>query len=108
MAVENTDHTGRALARHILPVSATMVGVCTTLIGLVRVVEVHSGPSHVDEYTAVVALLFLASAMASYISIRYASRPQVSRKCEDFADYVFIVGLVAIALIGLLFAYEVI
>ena len=35
MAVENSDYTGRALARHILPVSATMVGVCTTLIGLV-------------------------------------------------------------------------
>jgi hypothetical protein len=106
--VENSDHTGRALARHILPVSATMVGVCTTLIGLVRVVEVHSGPSHVDEYTAIVALLFLASAMSSYISIRFAGRPRISRKCEDFADYVFVVGLVAIALIGLLFAYEVI
>lgn len=54
------------------------------------------------------ALLFLASAMASYISIRYADRPRLSRQCEDVADYVFIVGLVAIALIGLLFAYEVI
>ncbi|MGH6740581.1 MAG: hypothetical protein ACREDY_16405, partial [Bradyrhizobium sp.] len=57
----------RALSKHILPSSGTMIGVCATLIGLVKLAEVHIGPSRVDEYTALASLLFLASAIASYI-----------------------------------------
>ena len=38
------------LSRHILPVSATLMGVCVTLVGLVKVVEAKIGSSHVDEY----------------------------------------------------------
>ncbi len=59
-----TDHQGqlrvsRELSRHILPTSATMIGICTTFIGLVKLAEARIGPSHVDEYAALAALLFL-------------------------------------------------
>ena len=33
----------RALSRHILPTSATMIGICTTFIGLVKVAESKMG-----------------------------------------------------------------
>ena len=33
-----------------------MVGICTTLIGLVKIVENRIGPSHVDEYGGLAAL----------------------------------------------------
>lgn len=91
---------------HILPCAATLLGVCATLIGLVKVVEGRIGPSRVDEYAALAGLVFLGSAIASYVSIRHQDRPKLSRRCEIVADQCFMVGLVAIMVIALLFAYE--
>lgn len=96
----------KALAQHILPTSGTMIGICTTLIGLVKVIEGRIGPSRVDEYAACASLLFLVSAVTSYLSIRYAHRLKFSKSLEVVADYFFLVGLLAITAIGLLFAYE--
>ncbi len=96
----------KELSRHILPTSATMIGICTTFIGLVKVVESRMGPSHVDEYAAVAALLFLVSATSSYLSIRYATLTGLSERCERIADTLFLAGLVGISVIAMLFAYE--
>ena len=85
-----------------------MIGVCTTLIGLVKLAEAKHGSSHVDEYAALTAVTFLASAMTSYLSIRYSDRPKLSARIEQFADTIFLCGLVAITLVATLFAYEVI
>src|ERR1700684_1245746 len=76
----------RSLSRHILPSSGTMVGVCVTLIGLVKIVETRTGPSRVDEYAALTTFLFLASAVASYISMRHPEHPRLSARCEMIAD----------------------
>jgi hypothetical protein len=96
------------LSSHILPVSATMIGVCATLIGLVKVAESKIGPSSVDEYAALASIMFLASALASYLSIRYSNRTRLSARIEQFADLIFLGGLVGITLVTTLFAYEVI
>lgn len=96
----------KTLAQHILPTSGTMVGICTTLIGLVKVVEGRIGPSRVDEYAGCASLLFLVSAITSYLSIRFANRLKLSRTLETVADQCFLFGLFGITLIGLLFAYE--
>ncbi|WP_347379597.1 hypothetical protein [Bradyrhizobium sp. STM 3843] len=85
-----------------------MIGVCATLIGLVKLAEAKLGPSHVDEYAALTAVIFLASALASYLSIRFSERPRVSARIERIADLIFLVGLVGITLVATLFAYEVI
>src|ERR1700759_2984851 len=98
----------RSLSKHILPSSGTMIGVCATLIGLVKLAEAHIGPSRVDEYAALASLLFLASAIASYISIRHPDRPRLSERSEAIADQCFLAGLIGIAIITLFFAYEVI
>jgi len=94
------------LSGHILPSAATMTGVCTTLIGLVKVVEAHIGPSHVDEYAGLISLLFVVSAITSYISLRYADSERAALRFERIADSCFIVGLLGLAIIALLFAYE--
>ena len=83
-------------------------GICTTLIGLVKIIEARIGPSHVDECGALIAGLFLVSALASYASIRTTARPPLSRRCERLADISFIVGLVSLTGVSLLFAYEVV
>src|SRR5215467_9270856 len=96
------------LASHILPVSATMIGVCVTLIGLVKLAEAKLGSSHVDEYAALVSIMFLTSALTSYLSIRYSQRPRLSVRIEQIADLIFLGGLIGITLVATLFAYEVI
>ena len=97
-----------ALSKHILPSSGTMIGVCATLIGLVKIMEPQIGPSRVDEYSAIASLFFLASAVASYTSMRKSQNRQLSERCESIADQCFLGGLVALTVIILFFAYEVI
>jgi hypothetical protein len=98
----------QSLSSHILPVSGTMIGVCTTLVGLAKVAEMRRGASRVDEYAAIAAITFLASALTSYLSIRYSSQAKISARIEQLADVIFLCGLVGITLVATLFAYEVI
>lgn len=97
---------GKELSLHILPTSATMIGICTTFIGLVKVAESTMGPGHVDEYAALAALLFLISATSSYLSIRFVNLIGLSEHCERIADMLFLAGLFSITIIAMLFAYE--
>jgi hypothetical protein len=108
MPETNPPPARQGLSRHILPNSGTMIGVATTLIGLVKIAEGRIGPSHVDEYAALAALVFLISAIASYISIRQSHHAKLSERLEVIADQSFLVGLAAISAIALLFAYEII
>ena len=108
MGDKRAEDDERSLSKHILPSSGTMIGVCATLIGLVKLAEVHIGPSRVDEYTALASMLFLASAIASYMSIRDPDQKETSERCEAIADRCFLAGLIGLPLITLLFDYEVI
>ena len=82
--------------------------VCATLIGLAKLAAIKHGTSHVDEYAAVVAVTFLASALTSYLSIRWSDRMRLSIRIEGIADTIFLCGLVGITVVATLFAYEVI
>jgi hypothetical protein len=53
-------------------------------------------------------VLFLVSTIASYLSIRSWDRGQGGVRLELVADVFFLVGLLAIAMVGFFFAYEVI
>lgn len=101
MAIEQ----GKA-RQHILPTAGTMLGICTTLIGLVKILEGRLGPSHVDEVGGLVGALFLFSALASYGAIRTESRVPLSRQLERVADACFLVGLLSLTGLSLMFAYE--
>lgn len=102
-----SDHVAADLARSILPSSGTMIGICTTLIGLVKINERTAGESQVDEYGALIAIAFLVSALLSYLSMRLAGhRPSLARKCERSADAIFLLGLVALVGLAATFAFE--
>ena len=96
------------LSNQILPNASTMIGVCVTAIGLVKLIEGRIGPSHVDEYAALTGLVFLFSAILSYASLRFDPDNPKAARLERIADIAFLVGLVALTGISLLFAYEVI
>jgi hypothetical protein len=109
-----TDNNGtacqsRSLSSHILPTSGTMIGVCATLIGLVKIAEAHIGPSRVDEYASLVSIPFLISALTSYMSMRYEEKSRrFSARCELIADQTFLLGLIGVTVISVFFAYEII
>ena len=96
-----------SLPKHILPAAGTMLGICTTLIGLVKVAEPHVGPLPADEYASLTALLFLGSAFASYASLRHRGGKGSRQRLEQGADIAFLLGLVCLAALSILFAYEV-
>lgn len=97
------------LSHHILPSASTMLGVCLTGIGLVKVAEAHLGSTRIDEYLALNAVCFLISCMCSYSSIRRNNRSAHTRdRLEQIADYFFMLGLVAMTFISILFAYEIV
>jgi hypothetical protein len=100
--------SGERLAFHILPNSAAMIGVCITTVGLVKIAEPHIGPSRVDVYCAFAALIFLVSAFCSYMALRFESLEKMSASLERVADASFMAGLLALTLVAMLFAYEVI
>ena len=90
------------LLSHILPTAATMVGVCITVIGLIKVVEGGSR-THLDEIIAVNALGFLVSAVLSYISLR---RETDTARIEAWADVLFIGSLCMLGLATVALAFE--
>jgi hypothetical protein len=80
-----------ALSTHILSVSGTLVGVCLTVIGLIRTVERLKGLQTVeDELLAIDSLTFLFAGLASYLALR--SRTQNGyRRLERIADAWFLI-----------------
>ncbi len=93
---------GDNMSKHILPTSATMIGVCMTVLSIG-----HLGPSGawrlaLDKLLAVDALAFLASAVLSFASIR---SPVHSARREAQAESLFLaaLGLLALAAVALAF-----
>jgi hypothetical protein len=91
------------LSSHILPVSATMIGVCMTVISVIQLAPKNSISSWADELLAVDSLFFLASTVLSYWSLRHQ---QDARKTERYADRFFILGMVIMVFVSFLVAFE--
>ena len=77
---------------HILSVSAAMVGVCLTVIGLIRIViTLGKFDTIADNLLAVAALIFLISCFCSYWALRTRGVRRMHR-LERIADAAFLVG----------------
>ena len=95
---------GRGLSAHILPTSATMIGVCMTVLSIGHLHE--GGPTRVvlDKLLAVDALVFLTSAVLSFVSMR--SRHHGPRH-ETWAELVFLIGLAILAIGAVALAFTI-
>ena len=100
----NTAHHGESrLADHILPSSATMIGMCMTVISLAHLIPQQSISRHVNEMLAFDSLLFLGSAMLSYFSIRH---PKKADKFERMADVIFLFAISLMVMVGFVVSFE--
>lgn len=82
---------------HIFTVSAAMVGVCLTVIGIMRIViTAQKEDSLADDFLAVDAVLFLISCVLSYWALRTRTARRMHR-VEKFADTIFLLALFMMA-----------
>jgi uncharacterized membrane protein YqjE len=92
---------------HIFTVSSAMVGVCLTVIGLIRVViTLGKADTLADDLLAGDALLFLVSCLLSYAALRSRSFRRMHRM-ERAADIVFIVAMIVMTTICGVITYAV-
>lgn len=95
------------IIRSVFSVSATMVGVCFTVIGILNVITANSKKTNLfDDFTAGDALLFLCACFISYIAMRTQDK---SRRLllEKTADIIFLVGLALMAMICCFIVYDI-
>ena len=84
-----------------------MVGVCLTVIGLIRVViTLGKADTVADDCLAVDALLFLISCLLSYWALRSRGLRRMHR-LERIADGIFIFAMIGMVAICALITYSV-
>lgn len=92
---------------HIFTVSAGMVGVCLTVIGLLRVViTLQTQENFADDLVSVDAIFFLISCLSSYWALRTRNKLRMHR-LENFADSVFIIAMLFMVMICLYIPYAI-
>ena len=93
---------------HIFTASAALVGVCLTVIGLIRVVVATLNVDTIaDDLLAADALLFLVSCLLAYWALRTRTTRRMYR-VERAADATFIVGLLLMTAICGVITYAII
>ena len=100
-------HLEQDICIHIFTVSSAMVGVCLTVIGLIRVViTLGRADTLADDFLAGDALLFLVSCLLSYWALRSRSVHRMHRM-ERVADAIFIIAMIGMVIICALIAYTI-
>ncbi len=84
-----------------------MIGVCMTVISIIKLVGMHSEQHQIAEILAINSLVYMGSAILSYISMRYGETSPVSVSMEKMADVTFMLGLTTTTAAGFMLAYEI-
>ena len=104
---DRENHLEQDICIHIFTVSSAMVGVCLTVIGLIRVViTLGKADTLADDCLAVDALLFLASCLLSYCALRSRGLGRMHR-IERIADGIFILAMIGMVVICTLITYSI-
>lgn len=94
----------KELSQHILTTSAQLVGICLTVISLVKALHIGHVGSILDKLLAVNSLFFTISVVLSYLSMREEKLSVLER----YADYFFMAGLIELGCCAILLSLEII
>lgn len=102
---DSSSHLEEDICIHIFTVSATLVGVCLTVIGIIRIViSIKNIDTLADDLLAVDAFIFLCSCVLSYWALRMRSIRRM-HQTERIADVIFLVGLLVMVMVCGLIVY---
>jgi hypothetical protein len=76
---------------HILSTSSQLLGLCFIVLTALKIQDMREATA-IDEITAVAAVLFMASSLFSFLSIR--NRKGLGEYHEKIADNIFLAGLI--------------
>lgn len=93
-----------SLSSHILPTAATMVGACMTVLSIGRLSHAGRLGIVVDKMLAFDAVIFLVSAVLSFVAIRMVTRPE---RLETWAEELFLLGLLLSAIVAVVIAFAI-
>ena len=82
-----------------------MVGVCIMVISIVKSLPMDSVNYYIDKALAIDSLLFMISALFSFLSIRVN---QSQFNFEGWAEVIFILGLISMTMITVIFSFEIV
>jgi hypothetical protein len=97
------DQTEPGLSYHILPVSATLMGVSVTVLTLFQLVHLLN-QSIAEEILAITALLFALSCLFSYRSLRN-KKENSRRRLENIADVLFFISLFFMVVVAIIITF---
>ena len=91
----------------ICTISAAMVGVCLTGIGLLRVsISVTRTDNFADDLLSLDAILFLIATLSAYFALRVESSVRLHR-LERTADIAFIMAMVLLTAVCFFITYAI-
>jgi len=90
---------------HILNASSNLLGLCFVVLTSLKLLNI-SHKTVIDELTTVAIILFMASCLLSFLSIRGNIRER--GRFENIADYLFIAGICLIFLTTIFFSFNII
>jgi hypothetical protein len=100
-------HLERDICIHIFTASSAMVGICLTVIGLIRVViTLGRADTIADDLLAGDALLFLISCLLSYWALRSRGLRRM-HGLERIADAIFIAAMIGMVVVCAVITYSV-
>lgn len=90
---------------HILNASSNLLGICFIVLTSLKLLN-KSDKTIIDEITTVAIILFMASCIFSFLSIR--SKNDRSDILEKISDFIFLGGLVLLFVTTILFSFDII
>jgi hypothetical protein len=93
-----------SLSPHILPTAATMVGACMTVLSIGRLSSAGKLGVLVDKMLAFDSVIFLVSAVLSFVAIRMVTR---AGRLETWAEELFLLGLLLSAIVAIVIAFAI-
>src|SRR6267154_3954377 len=104
---DRDSHLEQDICIHIFTVSSAMIGVCLTVIGLIRVViTLGTADTLADDLLAADAMLFLVSCLLSYWALRSRGLRRMHR-LEKIADAIFIVAMIGMVVVCAMVTYSI-
>jgi len=96
---------GKDKSPHILNASSNLLGLCFVVLTSLKLLNI-SGKTIIDELTTFAIMMFMASCILSFLSIRGSIKK--SGRLESIADVFFLAGLALLFVTTLLFSFDII